>query len=155
MKQFFDIAQLYEKITSIEDVFYSYKRCHDFENTFRGTTYTIEETLLDTFNHAAEIASMGLWNKKSAFYNDVARVGMQGLISNIFEGTYNQPNAVADASKVMYLVACLLTNSPLIKSEEEQQYKGGLMKPFRIISDKNAFVLIRKAITLLVNAKII
>lgn len=59
MKQFYDIARLFDYVKNIKDVYLSYELCQLFENTFRGTNYTVKETLMDTFNHAAEIASMG------------------------------------------------------------------------------------------------
>ncbi len=153
MKQFYDIARLYDYITNLNDVIESYRKCQEFENIFRSTKYTIRETLLDTFDHAAEIASMGLWNKESTFYNDVARPGIQGLATNIFDGKYNQINATSDAAKIMYLVACLLTNSHL--NQDETEYKGEQLKAFKAVSDKDSFALIKKAIALLNKNKII
>ena len=153
MKQFYDIARLCDYISNLNEVFDSYRKCQEFENVFRDTKYTIRETLLDTFNHAAEIASMGLWNKKSTFYNDVARPGIQGLTTNIFDGKYNQISATNDAAKIMYLVACLLTNSN--PNQEELEFKGAQLKAFKAISSKESFVLIKKSLALLTKAKII
>lgn len=153
MKQFYDIARLYDYITDTNEILASYNKCQEFENVFRNTKYTIQETLFDAFNHAAEIASMGLWNKKSTFYNDVARPGIQGLTTNIFDGKYNQSNATNDAAKIMFLTACLLTNSSL--NENKSDYNGSLLKAFKAVSDKNSFALIRKSLELLAKAKMI
>lgn len=147
MKQFYDIARLYDYASDLSEVRGSYEGCHEFENVFRNTRYTIKETLLDTFNHAAEIASMGLWNKKSNFYREVGRPGIQGLATNIFDGKYNQISATIDASKIMHLVACLLTDKGL--SQDDPEYKGNDLKAFKAINDKQAFALIKRALALL------
>lgn len=153
MKQFYDIARLYDYVSNFNEVLDSYRKCQEFENVFRGTKYTTKETLMDTFNHAAEIASMGLWNKESTFYNEVARHGILGLATNIFDGKYNQNIAVKDASKVMYLVACLLVGSNL--KVDNQEYKSSHLKAFKAVNDKDSFMLIKKALALLADAKII
>ncbi len=147
MKQFYDIARLYDYVSDLSEVRGSYKGCHEFENVFRNTRYTIKETLLDTFNHAAEIASMGLWNKKSNFYREVGRPGIQGLATNIFDGKYNQISATIDAAKIMHLVACLLTDKGL--DQDDSEYKGNDLKAFKAINDKQAFTLIKRALALL------
>lgn len=147
MKQFYDIARLYDYASDLSEVRGSYEGCHKFENVFRNTRYTIKETLLDTFNHAAEIASMGLWNKKSNFYREVGRPGIQGLATNIFDGKYNQISATIDASKIMHLVACLLTDKDL--SQDGPEYKGNDLKAFKATTDKQAFALIKRALALL------
>lgn len=147
MKQFYDIARLYDYASDLNEVRGSYEGCHEFENVFRNTRYTIKETLLDTFNHAAEIASMGLWNKKSNFYREVGRPGIQGLATNIFDGKYNQISATIDASKIMHLVACLLTDKGL--SQDDPEYKGNDLKAFKATNDKQAFALIKRALALL------
>ena len=154
MKQFYDIARLYDVITNIEDVLISYKRCSEFENIFRNTNYSMKETLLDTFNHSAEIASMGLWNKQSNFYSNVVRPGTMGLTTNIFDGKYNQLNAAKDAAKIMYLCACLLTDHNL-NAKYEEQYKGNLIQAFKSVADKESFELIRKSLQLLAENKIL
>lgn len=153
MKQFYDIARLCDYVSNFNEVLDSYRKCQEFENVFRGTKYTTKETFMDTFNHAAEIASMGLWNKESTFYNEVVRPGILGLATNIFDGKYNQNIAAKDASKVMYLVACLLTGNNL--KVDEQKYKNSHLKAFKAINDKDSFVLIKKALALLADAKII
>lgn len=147
MKQFYDIARLYEYALDLNEVLDSYKKCQRFENVFRETAYSIKDTLLDTFNHAAEIASMGLWNKESSFNSEVVRPGIQGLATNIFNGKYNQSYAASDAAKIMYLTACLLNNNNLPK--EDLDYKGSQLKAFKAISDKESFDLIKKALALL------
>ena len=154
MKQFYDIARLFDVISSIEDVLTSYKKCSEFENKFRETNYTIKETLLDTFNHCAEIASMGLWNKDSTFYKDVVRPGTLGLASNIFDGKYNQLSATKDAAKIMYLCACLLTNHDL-RDTTDNKYKNNLLQVFKSITDKGSFDLIRKSLQLLIENKLL
>ena len=154
MKQFYDIARLYDYVSDTKDVLESYKACQNFENIFRGTKYSIKETLLDTFNHAAEIASMGLWDKKSTFYKDVVRPGIQGLTTNIFDGKYNIMSAVDDAAKVMHLTACLLTKKSL-GFAGIFEYKGKKLQHFKTVQNVNSFSLIRKALGLLIDAKII
>lgn len=72
MKQFYDIARLCDFAKNMEEVMWSYQKCQRFENEFRRVSFSVRETLLDTFNAAAEIASMGLWNKKSVFFSSGA-----------------------------------------------------------------------------------
>lgn len=154
MKQFYDIARLYDCIKDTEEILNSYRACQRFENQFRNTNYSLKDTLLDSFNHAAEIASMGLWNKKSEFYKNVARVGIQGIRTNIFDGRYNQIDASNDASKIMHLIACLLTNSDF-NSNDSFDYSGDLLKCFKSVNDSKAFSLIRSSLSLLSKVKII
>lgn len=145
IKQFYDIAKLYDYINNIDDVLNSYKTCQDFENEFRNANYTLKDTLLDTFNHAAEIASMGLWNKKSNFYSDVAQPGIQGIASNIFDGKYNQLLASIDASKIMFLAATLLSKI-IIRKDSSSSLINKQLKAFKAIPDKDSFVLIKKSL---------
>ncbi len=147
MKQFYDIARLSESALDYDEIASSYTKSQIFENSFRNTLYSIKETMLDTFNHAAEIASMGLWKKGSNFYADVARPGIQGLASNVFEGKYNQLDAIVDASKIMLLVARLLSG----KKEEEPPsgYKDARLKHFKFVAEPQTFADIRKALFLL------
>lgn len=154
MKQFYDIARLYDYVGDIKEVLVSYKTCQNFENIFRNTKYSIKETLLDAFNHAAEIASMGLWNKNSSFYKDIARAGTQGLETNLFDGKYNSVLAANDAAKVMHLCTCLLTSSEL-SSNESALFKGKELQCFKAIQDLKTFTLIRNSLGLLHKAKLI
>lgn len=147
MKQFYDIAQLSDFVINEDEIMESYIKCHEFENSFRKTNYSIVDTLLDTFNHAAEIASMGRWNKKSNFYCKVARPGMQGLATNIFDGKYNQNSATIDASKVMRLVSRLITRKNFsFKKLDSAKTK---LQFFKSVSDIHSFALIREAIDLI------
>lgn len=153
MKQFYDIARLYDHAVNLSEVMDSYRKCQMFENIFRGSSYTLKQTLLDTFNHAAEIASMGLWNKGSSFYSNVAKPGIQGLMTNIFDGKYNQIYASSDAAKIMHLSACLMTNASL--NQIPVGYKGDLLKNYKAIPDKKSFKLIKISLALLTGARII
>lgn len=147
MKQFYDIARLIDAIKDYKDVLISYEKCQMFENEFRETNYSLEETLMDTFNHAAEIASMGVWNKGSPFYADVAKPGIQGLTTNIFDGKYNQLDATKDASKIMLLISILLSgkNEAFNSKININKY----LRLFKTISDKESFEKIKRSLCLL------
>ena len=147
MKQFYDISRLTECALDYDEIAISYKKNQTFENNFRNTIYTVKETLLDTFHHAAEVASMGLWNKGSDFYADVARPGIQGLASNVFEGKYNQLDAIADASKIMLLVARLLVGKE--DDEPSNSYKDARLKLFKSVTKPKIFADIRRALFLI------
>ena len=152
MKQFYDVARLYDSITDINEALSSYKKCQKFENEFRGTSYSVKETLLDTFKHAAIVASMGLWDKSSKFYKDVAKAGIQGLATNIFSGKYNQIDASNDGAKLMHLVSCLLSGASL---DERKEYKGKELLSFKAVPNKKSFELIRTSLANLKDAKLL
>jgi len=155
MKQFYDCARLIAEFPDENEVMSSYRKCQNFENRFRGTTYSILDTLLDTFNSSALIASKGQWDRNSSFYEKVARQGIQGLSTNIFDASYRQIDAVDDAAKTMYFCACLISDYPISEGIKDSLYKGKLLQPFKSVGNAESFGLIRKALTLLTNKKVI
>ena len=146
MKQFYDIARLSEVVDSLDEVLLSYRACLRFENEFRGTSFGEKECLLDAFASAASVASMGEWDKASSFYAEVARPGIQGLATNVFDGKYNQLSAAVDAAKVMNLIAALLCGCELKTDGASIPNKDKRMRAFKSIPDPEAFSLIRQAI---------
>ena len=157
MKQFYDIARLCDFVKNMEEVMRSYQKCQRFENEFRRVSFSVRETLLDTFNAAAEVASMGLWNKKSSFYFQVARPGIQGITSNIFDGKYNQVLAVDDAAKVMLVTARLLTgdDQSCYEGKEGVAFKDKRLQCFKAVTNPKTFEIIRNSLQMLIQSKVI
>ena len=152
IKQFYDIATLYKEAKDYKAIKSSYKKCYIFENNFRKTKYTIEETLLDTFNSAASIASGGKWINDSDFFNNVAKAGIQGLATNVFDGKYNQVVAANDAADIMLLSACLIANkNPFINNINDKNCDQRLLRCFKTIQSKEAFIKIKKSLSLIHN----
>lgn len=122
IKQFFDIASLFDVITNFEDVKDSYIRTAKLELKYRGLNISINECLFDSFDAAVSIMCKGKIDSES--YRDYL-CGIKGL-SNFLIGTkFNAEIAYKFAAKVMYLIACILKNESSKNKIKEQELLQG------------------------------
>lgn len=105
MKQFYDVTSLLDIAENIEIIRHTYKKIAKAEMAYRGIEGSIDICILDTFNAALCIASRGKSDgQEYPFYVK----GIHELRSHIYAENYTPETAAARATKVMYLMACLL-----------------------------------------------
>ena len=145
IKQFFDIASLFDVMENIEDVKKSYKKVAIAEIGYRGIDVTIEDCLRDTFNAAISIFSKG--RMFSEMYKEDLLPGIRSLSSFLINVRFNGETAHVQAAKVMLLAACILAGTNIEEIPEgdlfKDEYKSvNLMKKI----DKDAFNMAAYAI---------
>lgn len=123
MKQFFDINSLIDEFSDFECLRNSYFRVSETEIGYRRkeegkTDLTPEKALLDTLSSAICIASRGkyLSNCFDHFLDGTRRV-----TSHIFSSDFSMEIASRYAPRIIYLAACLLTNTPFSKVDNQEK----------------------------------
>ncbi|MBQ9457935.1 MAG: nucleotidyl transferase AbiEii/AbiGii toxin family protein [Bacilli bacterium] len=147
MKQLFDVAQLFDLAPSFDMVRSSYGHSVDFENRFRGTSFTMKDVLLDSLDAALCVASQGRRDPNQE-YRQVFAPALQPLNAHLFYGAYNQNAAAEDACKVVLLCAGLLKGVDIFHEHTILPNKSNLAD-FKYLHSEKAFQRIRQALGLL------
>lgn len=118
IKQMYDVSCLFEVMSDFQDVYTSYMETVETEISYRGRDITYQDALLDTIDTAACIAGRGLIG------NDYPALlsGIKAIADHIYDNKFNAEMAVIRACKVMYLAACVLTNTRVQKIATPEEY---------------------------------
>ena len=114
IKQFFDIGCLFDACKNIEEVQTTYFAVANDEINYRRLQISPIECLMDTFNSAFSILSIGKYNG-----NDLGNYieGFRRIFGHTIGIKLNISSAVPYAAKIMFLTACI------IKGEDPFSYK--------------------------------
>ncbi len=112
-KQLFDVGTLFDYIEKPGLFFETYERFAARELEYRNlSSITTRDVLQDTLNTALMLGMRGYKYNQNE-YNELGK-GIQSLRNHIYEGIFTPENAIVAASKVAYLAALTLTQSPSI-----------------------------------------
>mgnify|MGYP004560954307 CR=1 FL=1 len=111
IKQMYDVACLFDVAVDYEDVYKSYMNTVKTEILYRNNDCTYIDTLLDTIEASACIASRGQIGEDYP----LLLAGIKKINNHIFDETFSAELAIVKACKVMYLATCILTNEKMIK----------------------------------------
>lgn len=126
IKQLFDVTTLIETHDTFQDVYTSYINTVKAELAYRGNKNTIEEAIMDTINTAACVISKGYLNKEEY---PLLMSGIRGLKTHLFHDNYSGEIASIMSGKVMYMGACLLTNTKFNKDIGQKDYFEETLPP--------------------------
>lgn len=113
IKQFYDVSTLIEHHKVFDDVRNTYFAISDAEIRYRGNKSTTRQALEDTIQAAVCIGSRG---KTSAEDFSSYLQGTRDIVNHIYERGFNMETASILAPRVIYMAACLLTETPFVKS---------------------------------------
>lgn len=148
VKQLFDIARLFDERPSFQTIKENYLHSIAFENAFRGTSFSAQQILKDSFEASCCIASYGQLDAKKEFVS-VYKPGIQGLSSNVFSGIYRQEDAANDATKVALICAGIYRDIDVFYNRGPFPYTGKSIRYFKRLRDPEAFLRIRNAFALM------
>jgi len=157
MKQFYDICILLDVFTDFDMVYETYKKVIISEIAYRDSGIKQKEAMEDTFWTAACIASRGkIRGEEYSFYVKGAR----DLRNHIFAASYSPEMAAVRAAKVMYMAACLMTDTAYTRVADYREYVNEILAmaellPLRFLKKANpeSFAYVVKADQLLRNYK--
>lgn len=153
IKQLFDVAALSERIGNYDNLIATYDRAVSDEIGYRDIAVTREDVLEDTIRACACIISKGMYDPKEfpLFVKGIHSIG-----GHVLSMRYNAPLAAEQASRVMYLAACLLTGNPFVPIREPETYlKANISKsPYKRLSymrgqNAEAFAYIVEAVRMI------
>ena len=104
-KQMFDIASLFDKMQSMQDVASAFCSIGKKEACYRNMTFDAEEVIADILNISLTICTEGKEGKGN--YSELKK-GITSLKSYVFSRRYSFQNAQTDAAKAAYLAAQIL-----------------------------------------------
>lgn len=110
IKQFFDVASLYDVAKIQSEITESYYKTAEAEIRYRGLDITPEECLKDTFASALSIYSKGKFDKED--YKDYL-FGIKGLGGFLINIKFNGETAFRQAAKIMHLTSCIINKSSI------------------------------------------
>lgn len=119
MKQFYDVATLFDVTEDFEAARTTYFRLAPDEIAYRGLAIQPADALMDSFWAACSVASRGKVCPED--YRAYLR-GMQSLRNHIYYENFSAETASLQAPKVMYLAACMLKGVPVEKSLSAADY---------------------------------
>lgn len=111
IKQMYDVACLFDVATDYDDVYNSYMNTVKTEILYRNNNCTYIDTLLDTIEASACVASRGQIGEDYP----LLLAGIKKINNHIFDETFSAELAIEKACKVMYLATCILTNEKMMK----------------------------------------
>lgn len=149
IKQFFDVASLFDSVSDFEQVKKSYIETAKAELGYRGLdNLTYKDCLKDTFEAALSIISKGKYKPEDyQYYLD----GIRGLANFLINVRFNAETAFVQASRVMYLAASFFADElPLAIVEQESLVSDEYAKNINNIRkiDMKSFNMASKAIRL-------
>ena len=105
IKQFYDVATLFDISHDFKEVRNTYLNVVKKEIEYRGGKYSIDECLVDSFNSALSILSLGKFSSDD--YRNYVE-GFKRISEHIVGIRLNPNNAYLLAAKIMLLSACVL-----------------------------------------------
>ena len=152
IKQFYDVSCLFDVSNDYIAVKDTYIKIAEDEIRYRNLEKDYKESLLDSFNAALNILSLGKYGEED-YKNYVS--GFKRIVGHILSKRLNPNNVRIEAAKIMFLSACLIKDiDPFTyKIEERQLIKD---KPYDKINfvrknDSMAFNYAATAISILIN----
>jgi len=124
IKQFYDVCSLIDIFSDFKEVSKTYETIAPIEIAYRGIDITSKDALEDTLWAAACIASRGKIREED--YPSYVR-GIRELRNHVFIENYTPEVAAINASRVMYMAACLMTGSEYIQTTNEYEYIDSLL----------------------------
>jgi hypothetical protein len=112
IKQFYDIATLFDLVDDLSVVASAYKRAFAAEASYRSLEADWRDGLTDTIR-----ACVCIMGKETCDANEFSLFmrGIGAIKGHIFDGKYSGEVAIAQACKVMYLAASLLAGKPQLE----------------------------------------
>ena len=118
IKQMYDVSCLFDVTSNSTDVYKSYMETVKSEIKYRGIDITYQDVLLDTIEAAACVAGKGLIGEDYPLYF----AGIKAIKEHVFDERFTAELAVGRACKVMYVAACLLSNTDMKKIDDPRDY---------------------------------
>lgn len=112
IKQFYDVSTLIDSFEVFDDVRNTYFSISDAELRYRGNESTTKQALEDTIQAAVCIGSRGKTSEED--FSSYLQ-GTRDIVNHIYERGFNMEMASTMAPKVIYMAACLLTETPFEK----------------------------------------
>lgn len=109
MKQYYDIGTLINEYSDFNDVLYTFKEIAASEIAYRGSNISIHDVLIDTIMAAATIGSKGKMGKDDY---PLYLAGTRAVSTHIYGERYSNEVASIRSANVIYMAACLLTETP-------------------------------------------
>lgn len=148
IKQFFDIASLFDKADDFMAIKNSYIATVQAEIAYRDVDLTYKDCLQDSFNCA-----LGIFSRGKLFPNEYANLldGIKRIRSFLMNVRFDGETAYTQAAKVMLLCAGIMTDTDILK--EVPTINEKLEAPYNKINfmqkiDEPAFNMARYAIYL-------
>lgn len=159
MKQFYDICSLLEVFHDFAEVRNTYSKIAVSEIAYRGDEITSDDALMDTFKTAMCIAGRGkILPQEYPLY--VA--GIHDLRGHIYSENYSAEIAAGRAVRIMYMAACIMTETEYMKAEGYEEYadkkvSNPALLPLKYLrrADPMAYAYLIKTDELLENMEII
>ena len=124
IKQFYDVATLFDICHDFKETRNTYLNIAKEEIEYRGGKYSIGECLIDSFNSALSILSLGKFSSDD--YRNYVE-GCKRISEHIVGIRLNPNNAYLPAAKIMLLSACILKDVDPLALDIKQ--KGLIEKP--------------------------
>ncbi len=140
MKQFYDISSLLEIFTNFSEVSATYRKIVKSEIAYRGINARVDDCLWDTFHTALCISSRG---KALPEEYPVYVKGIRDLRNHIYAEKYSAEIAAVNGTRIMYMAACLLTNTVYEKNTNineflKMKFTQNELKPLQYLQKANA-----------------
>ena len=118
MKQFYDISTLVDYISDYNCVLNTYKQISSSEIAYRNLHCTYHDTLCDTISSAVCIGTRGkVYETDFPHYLE----GTKKLTNHVMAKGFSMEKASTLAPKIIYMAACLLTETPFEKVNDASE----------------------------------
>jgi len=124
IKQFYDVCSLLDVFSDFGLVSKTYETIAPIEIAYRGIDITHRDSLEDALWVAACIASRGKIREED--YPLYVR-GIRDIRNHVYVGNYTPEVAAVNASRVMYMAACLMTGSDYIQTTDANEYFDAML----------------------------
>ncbi len=108
IKQLFDISILFDSIDDLEKILSTYTKIYSQQNDYRGSKFTIEEVLKDSFIAASKICMLDLKGSVEDNATEELRTGIKSINNFLLSRNYNLSKAKISSAKVALLSLLLL-----------------------------------------------
>jgi len=107
IKQLFDLGLLFEYITDLKEVLYSYENIAALESRYRELDMSIERFLNDSIETSFLLCQMDFRGSAENDYTEELKDGIRRIRSHVLGGNYSFLKAKEDASKVVCLATLI------------------------------------------------
>ena len=107
VKQVFDLGELFNAIENLEMVKESHAAVFAAENGYRKFKFTLEQSISDTVDTAAEICQINLKGAQRTASGELMQQGISRLANHLLGGYYRLDDAKVSASKSALLAVAI------------------------------------------------
>lgn len=133
IKQLFDIGELFDVASDMNEVKKAYEYTHSRQNVYRDSAFTFEQTLLDSIQAGFELSQFDPNEKKNTENSVLLREGVISIQNHLLQQKFTLNESKIASGKVACICSCILHSREGVNFEQ-LRYQPKFISNLRSVS---------------------